>query len=208
MQQYARFITLIGGILAFFCFALPWESNYSGIYLANGEELFITIAFIGSLTIFATGSYLLNRRPRDNSSRISLAILMICLGLLFSTGTFIQLLERGINFITISFIASLVIIGTTIYMLNQQTPWTSFSTLWVLISSCVGLICLFVLFFGRSLDIEINDIEIKKIRYGAFLTATGYILALVGLLCFPETKRNAKSSEGQGKEADPEGDEE
>ncbi|MCE2400296.1 hypothetical protein J4G08_05335 [Candidatus Poribacteria bacterium] len=46
-----------------------------------------------------------------------------------------------------------LIVGAAIYMLNRQTPWKSIPTLVVLISSSIGLICFFILFFSGSLAI-------------------------------------------------------
>ncbi len=188
MNKYSRLITLIGGILAFFSFALPWKHTYSGAMLANGRGWPITLAFIASSIVVGVGYYVLSQKSRDNPRLITLGLTMSGLGLLCWVVTLIQFLESGINFITISFVASLIIIGTAIYMLNQQTPWKSIPTKVLLISSSVGLICFFILFFSGSLAIGSGN-QVDNTRYGASLSAIGFILAIVGLLCFPEKEK-------------------
>ncbi|MDE0086805.1 MAG: hypothetical protein OXU23_13890 [Candidatus Poribacteria bacterium] len=186
MKQYSRFITLTGGILAFFSFALPWKHIYSGAMLANGRGWPITLAFIASSIVVGIGYFVLSQKSRDNPRLITLGLIMSGLGLLCWVVTLIQFLESRINFITISFVASLIIIGITIYTLNRQTPWKSIPTKLLLISSSVGLICFFILFFSGSLAIGSGN-RVDNTRYGASLSAIGYILAMVGLLCFPKS---------------------
>lgn len=206
MKQYSRFITLIGGILAFFSFALPWKHTYSGAVLANDSGWPVALAFIASSIVVGVGYYVLNRKSRDNPQLITLGLIMSGLGLLFSVVTIIQFFESGINFITISFVASLVIIGATVYMFNRQTPWKSIPTTVVLISSSVGLICFLILFFSGSLAIGLGN-RIDNTRYGAFLSAIGYVLAIVGLLCFPQTEDILESNGVQGNGENSDGDE-
>ena len=190
MKQYSHLITVIGGILAFFCFALPWEKAYSGIYLANGTGSLITILLMVSLAIICTNIFLISTKSNVNSWIITAALLLGMLGVYSCIVVFTRHDDSSINFASIAFIASLVIIGATIYMLNRihVKPTDSVGTLptlWVLTSSCVGLCCFLVLFFGDSLDLELNDVSINTTRYGASLTAVGFILAIVGTLCFP-----------------------
>ena len=71
MKQYSRFITVIGGILAFFSFALPWESDLSGAQLANGGGTLITILLVVALAFIGVSIYMLNRYTSWNS-RINL----------------------------------------------------------------------------------------------------------------------------------------
>ena len=186
MKQYSRFITLTGGMLAFFSFALPWKHTYSGAMLANGRGWPITLAFIASSIVVGIGYYVLSQKSRDNPRLITLGLIMSGLGLLCWVVTLIQFLESRINFITISFVASLIIIGITIYTLNRQTPWKSIPTKLLLISSSVGLICFLILFFSGSLAIGSGN-RVDNTQYGASLSAIGYILAMVGLLCFPKS---------------------
>ncbi len=61
MKQYSRFITLAGGVLALFSFALPWDEDYSGVEFANMSFNSITVIFFASLAIIGT-SLVLNRR--------------------------------------------------------------------------------------------------------------------------------------------------
>lgn len=68
MKQYSRYITLAGGILAFFSFSMPWEDEYElGIeYVQDGEFLPI-IVFIASLVVIAIGIYILTQQtPRKS----------------------------------------------------------------------------------------------------------------------------------------------
>ncbi len=186
MKQYSRFITLTGGILAFFSFVLPWKHTYSGAMLANGRGWSITLAFIASSIVVGVGYYVLSQKSRDNPRLITLGLIMSGLGLLCWVVTLIQFLESRINFITISFVASLIIVGIAIYMLNRQTPWKSIPTKLLLISSSIGLLCFLILFFSGSLAIGSGN-RVDNTRYGASLSAIGYILAMVGLLCFPKS---------------------
>ena len=186
MKQYSRFITLTGGMLAFFSFVLPWKHTYSGAMLANGKGWPITLAFIASSIVVGIGYYVLSQKSRGNPQLITLGLIMSGLGLLCWVVTLIQFLESGINFITISFVASLIIVGITIYTLNRQTPWKSIPTKLLLISSSVGLICFFILFFSGSLAIGSGN-RVDNTQYGASLSAIGYIFVMVGLLCFPKS---------------------
>lgn len=206
MKRYSRFITLTGGFLAFFGFALPWKHIYSGAVLANAKGWLNTIAFLASLTIFGISFYLLNRKALGNARLIVLALILSALGIFCCVVTFLQLFEYGINFITISFIASLVIISTTIYMLNRQTPQESLLTLIILISSGVGLCCFLILFFTGSFVVGSGN-RIDNTQYGAFLTAIGYMLVLVSLLCCPQTEDSSGSINEEDDKIEPQGDE-
>ena len=91
MRQYSYFITLAGGCLALFTFALPWKPTYSGAVLANGKGWLITLVFIVSFGIFVTGLCLLNRKPPVSSGLLTLAVLMVCFGFVCGAMSFIQL---------------------------------------------------------------------------------------------------------------------
>lgn len=109
--------------------------------------------------------------------------------------------DVNLNYVAIALIASLSSIGATIYMLNRQTHWKSLPTLWVVISSIVGLCCFLVLMFGETLNIVLNDVHIEELKYGASLTAVGFILAIVGVSCFPNTENNSETDrEGESEE--------
>ena len=56
MKQHSHLITMVGGILSVFCFALPWSNDGSGAILANsGEGTLVTILFIIGPTIICIG---------------------------------------------------------------------------------------------------------------------------------------------------------
>ena len=207
MKKYYQFLTLACGLLAFFGFALPWKHNSSGAVLANGKGWQITIAFIGSLAILGTGLYTLKRKTQGNSRNIPIALSLAAIGFLSCTVTFIEVVNTALNFITISFIAAGVIIGTSIYMLNRLTPEKSLPNTVVLISSGIGLCCFLILFFGGSLTINSN-IRIDNTRYGAFLTAIGYILVFSSQFCYPQTEDVSEPGEEPKDETTPDGDEE
>lgn len=194
MKQNSRFITLAGGILAFFSFVLPWESDYSGIYLANGRGNFTTILLIVAFAFVITSIYLIYRKPDVNPWFIKFPLIIIAvIGIYTCIVTISEAHSRGINFVLLAFVASLVVISASIFMLNRQVPWRSLSTLWILINCIIGLCCYFILFIGESLGIELNDVHIDNVRYGASLTAVGFILAIVGSLCFPITGKSTET---------------
>ena len=248
MQQYSRLITLSGGILAFFCFALPWDADYSGAELANIGKgtliailLFIILAFIGisiymlnrytswnpmskivaltlssiglffyllffeatisgrfvsnisrisaitivfivALAVFGVSVYVANRHVYRTFWRPVLALIVGSIGILSFFIPILVSFDRGINFIMIAFIAALTITSASIFRLIRHPPWKSWSTFLVLISSSVGFCCFLILFLGDSLNIEMGGSRLYSPRYGSFLTAVGYILAMIGVL--------------------------
>lgn len=200
MKQYSRFITLFGGILAFFSLALPWESNYSGLLLANGKGGIITFVFIVSLYIIGMNIYLISTRSHYNSLFITIALIVGLIGTYGSIVNFSGNSDVNINYVTIAFIASWVVIGTSIYMLNRRTHWKSLLRLWVVISSIVGLCCFLVLMFGETLNIVLNDVHVEELKYGASLTAVGFILSIIGSLCFQITENNSETDSEQDSE--------
>ena len=274
MKKHSRFITLIGGILAFFCFALPWDADYSGAELANLGKgtlvailLFLILAFIGisiymlnrytswnpmskivALTLSSIGLFLyllffeatISGRFVSNISRISAVVIVFILALaVFGVSVYVanqhvfriswrQVLalivgsigilscfipillsfDRGINFIIIAFTAALTITGASIFRLIQHPPWKSWSTFLILISSGVGLCCFLILFLGGSLNIEMGDSKLYSPRYGAFLTAVGYIMAMIGVLSLIEKADSPESQSPQEEEVNVGGDEE
>lgn len=193
MKQYSKFVTLTGGILSFFCFALPWESNSSGLYLANGVSGIITIVFIVSLSIICINIYVITVRSNFYPVIITLALIIGLIGVYSSIVVFSRNIDVNINYVTIALFTSLVIIGVTIYRLHRRTSYRSVATLWVVISSIVGLCCFLVLVFGEYLNIVVNDVPIEDVKYGASLTAVGFILAIVGVLCFPSKENDSET---------------
>ncbi len=196
MKEYSRFITLAGGILAFFCFSLPWEKRYSGIDLASSGVDAFTVAVIILLSVIGISLYFLKFPPRMRG-------LVICsFGLSCLWGLFLGFKEpfsfpnRGSSFVTIALMASLVNIGM-ILMLSRQNPWQSLSRTLILFSSSVGFCCFLILSFGLRLDLRIHGVFVSDIRFGAFLTTTGFILAIVGVLETPQVKNNSEYSDEQ-----------
>ena len=185
MKQHSRFISLVGGIIAFFSFALPWESRYSGLELANGLGGVITIVFIVSLFFICINIYLIFAKSNSYHWGNTFVFIIGLVGTYGSIVVFSRNREININYVTIAFIASLVTIGTSIYMLNRQSPYRSLPTLWVLISSFIGFCCFLILMYSEMLNIELNDVHIEELKYGASLTAVGFILSIAGVLETP-----------------------
>ena len=199
MKQHSRFISLVGGIIAFFSFALPWESRYSGLQLANGIGGVITIVFIVSLFFICINIYLIFAKSNSYHLGNTFVFIIGLIGTYGSIVAFSRNREIYINYVTIAFIASLVTIGTSIYMLNRQSPYKSLPTLWVLISSIIGLCSFFILIYGEMLNIVLNNVHIEVIKYGASLSAVGFILSIAGVLETPRRleKDDPKIEESQ-----------
>ena len=270
MKQHSHLIILVGGLLAFFCFALPWSNDDSGALLANsGEGTLVTILLIFSLTLFCISINMLNRyttwKPFSkiialfvthlslffffiivniiigniiSSGRseiltlsqilfstfigniflfiITLVIIGICVYVAnpyvyqeFWRGTLSLILggvsiwlcivvslsikNIGINIFVLSLITALTITGFSIYRLIRQSTWQSWSTFIILISSGVGLCIFLILFFGQSLNLMIGSHSLYNPQYGAFLTAIGYLLAIIGVLSCIETKESQET---------------
>ncbi len=123
MKQYSRLISLVGGVISFFSFALPWVEDSSGFKLANISSSnsnvgFVVIVFIVTLIIIVT-SLILNRQT-FLKVLISRIIVMICCGIglfclsyLFSGqvkiyGNYVRDIQYGAYLNTIGFIISIV----------------------------------------------------------------------------------------------------
>ncbi len=76
--------------------------------------------------------------------------------------------------VRVMFLAALLIIFTSLFLYRESI--VRISKLFVYLSSIVGLICFFVLFFADSWDLDINETN-----YGVFLCAVGFIVAVVGV---------------------------
>ena len=276
MNKYSHALVLIGGIIAFFGFGLPWNSDATGAGIANsGGDTLITIAFIAVFVLLISSIYILKRNSNQNyfsiiatlilSSMIyavittflfgiilvgifditnisplggffvMLLIYILLLGILgvivymidqsffqrywrYVVGLFlgsvslvlglfllIELIEPPgpfhwfeINFIIIAFIAAITTITVSTYRLIHTSGWKSWSTIFVLFSCSIGLLCFLILFLGIGVDL----------KYGAFLTAVGYILSMVGVFCSYETVKSNGSDIPQQEEADLEGEKE
>lgn len=194
MREYARLISLAGGILAFYCFVLPWESSYSGLHLAVGKGGVITTFLIVSLFIIGIYIYWISTKSNFNAFLMTIALFIGLIGTYICLFSFIQNSLVNLNYVTIAFIASLIIICSSIYVLNRQSHWNRSTTLLVVISSIVGFCCFLVMMFGENLNIVVNEIHIENVKYGTSLTAVGFILAIVGVLCFPNTENDSEMS--------------
>ena len=77
----------------------------------------------------------------------------------------------------VALIAAVATIGISVYMLIEQTPWKS--KLPVLISSGIGICCLWVSLFkdGRP---SFGGLE-GTLQFGAFGTIIGFILSIIGV---------------------------
>lgn len=193
MRHYSRYLILAGGVISFVCFALPWKHNFSGAVLANGKGWSVTLPFAMALMIIGTSIYLLKHHLRFSGRTLILALLMGCLGLLLSTVTLIQVVEQALNFVTISFVSSLAIVGFSLYLFDRTSVSDSIPRLGVFICSIVGLCCFLLLFFSGSYVIGSGS-RVDNTRYGAFLTAIGYMTAIIGFLSMENTTVNSVES--------------
>lgn len=289
MNKYSHALVLIGGIIAFFGFGLPWNSDETGADIANsGGDAHITIVFIAIFVLLISSIYILKRNSNKNyfliiiilivSSIIYLMITSFLFGIVlvgifdiirFSTlGAFfvmlliyipllgivgvcvymrdqsffqrywryvvglflgsvslvlgfflvIEIIDSsrfsstshwiGINFIIIAFIAAITTITVSIYRLIHISGWKSWSTFFVLFSCSVGLLCFLILFLGAGLNWKIDGDYLDNPQYGAFLSAVGYILSMVGVFCSYETVKRNESDIPQQEEAHLEGENE
>lgn len=83
------------------------------------------------------------------------------------------------SLITIAFIASIVIVGINLYMLNRRTPWKS--RVPTLISSGIGLAILLEHQFVYVKIIEKSDINFSLNEFGFWGTIIGFAIAVVGV---------------------------
>ena len=125
----SRFITPAGGVIALFCFFMPW----------------VKISCMGTTT--------------------------------HVSGFDLATKSGGEDLIMVALIAAVAIIGISVYMLIQQTPWKS--KLPVFISSGIGICCLWVSLFkdGRP---NFGGLE-GTLQFGAFGTIIGFILSIIGV---------------------------
>ncbi len=113
-----------------------------------------------------------------------------------TSGIYLANSDAG-GFIVISFIVCLVVILTSLIGMSRNL---------VIVSCCIGLFCLFTLFFGGKLDIVIDGVYSHEIQFGAFLTAVGFFLAIAGVLDLSKTKGSSEANDEYGNEESPEGD--
>ncbi len=188
MKQYSRYLALAGGIIAFFSFALPWVGIYSGVELANDGlhvSIFLFLIFLGLLGFGIYEYYSMSL----TLGTILIFIGFFCLLILLKVLPVVVKEHGGSPFITFAFFTSLVIIGVSI-LLNRQDNLHSFSRVFLLINSCIGLCCFLIVVFSLNFDLKIAGTLNSGIKYGAFLTAIGFILSIVGVFESPKRSRN------------------
>ncbi len=195
MKEYSRFIVLGIGLLSFFSFALPWKHTYSGIVLVNGPGWLTTLVLIGSLFILGLGIFYLKRTP-VNPRSITLGLLLCGLGPLLSVASIINLINERINFISISFVSTIIIIVCSVFLLTHNNPNESLLKRIILTCSIVGLACFLILAFSGGYLLDSQQ-KIDNTKYGAFLTAICYILIILKLIYKPQQETHSDSTEDQ-----------
>ncbi len=186
--------SLAGGILAFFSFTLPWVDQASGVISVKFGAWQASSAIVLSLVVVVIGIYLLSRESGIKAPLISLSLIMIFAGGIFFVVTLLYLVNTevyiGVNVCAISFIASIIVLGTIILMFNQGTRsiplLRNLAIIGCCVGCCVGLCCFLVLFYMDKYAFGI-EYENAMIKYGAFLTAIGYMIVIVGQLLYPES---------------------
>ena len=184
MRNYSRYITLIGGLLAFFSFALPWVSVDSGVELVIGGFHPVLVILIVFFALIGFGIYVFRSISR------ALGIILIAFGLFFFLilwSVFFEVVkdvDHGSSYITYAFFMSIIIIGTSL-MLNRQGHLHSFARVFVCINAGIGLLCFLIVVFSLNLDLKIEGTLNSQIKYGAFLTAVGFMLSIAGVFETP-----------------------
>ena len=195
MKEYSRFIVLGVGLLAFFSFALPWKHTDSGIVLVNGLGWLTTLVLIGSIFILGLGILSVKTTP-VNPRSITLGLLLCGLGPLLSIASIINLINERINFITISFVSTIIIIVCSVFLLTHNNPNESLLKRIILTCSIVGLACFLILAFSGGYLLDSQQ-KIDNTKYGAFLTAICYILIILKLIYKPQQETHSDSTEDQ-----------
>ncbi len=177
MKKYSLLITLIGGLLAFFCFALPWDADYSGAELANlGKGTLVAILLFLILAFIGISIYMLNRYTSWNPMSKIVALTLSSIGL-FSyllffeatiSGRFVSNISR-ISAVVIVFVLALAVFGVSVYVANRHVFLTSWRPVLALILGSIGILSCFIPILV-SFDRGINFIMIAFI---AALTITG-----------------------------------
>lgn len=200
MRRYSRYITLAGGLLAFFSFTLPWVGVYKGVGLAIGgfhPILIILMIFLGLIGFGIFSSQSIVKKLRVVIIVFGLFFFLSLLSIFF--GELIDV-DYGSSFVTIAFFMSLIIIGTSL-MLNRQWHLHSLARKFVFINAGIGLLCFLIVVFSLNLDLKIAGTFNSQIKYGAFLTAIGFILSIFGVL---ETSNGfEKDMNIEGNQSDP-----
>lgn len=195
MKEYSRFIVLGVGLLAFFSFALPWKHTYSGIVLVNGPGWLTTLVLIGSIFILGLGILSVKTTP-VNPRSITLGLLLCGLGPLLSIASIINLINERLNFITISFVSTMIVIVCSVILLTHKNPNESLLKRIILTCSIVGLACFLILAFSGGYLLDSQQ-KIDNTKYGAFLTAICYILIILRLIYKPEKETGSDTTADQ-----------
>lgn len=193
MSTYSRYIALIGGLLAFFSFALPWIETYSGVELVISGFHPVLVILTVFIALIGFGIYVCRSISR------ALGIVIIAIGLFFFLlllsifFEFVKNVDRGSSYITVTFFMSLIITGTSL-LLDRQGHLHSFAKVFVFINAVIGLFCFLIVVFSLNLELEIAGSFNSEIKYGAFLTAVGFILCIFSVLEMPQRLENADTN--------------
>ena len=100
-----------------------------------------------------------------------------CMGTTHKISGFDLTKVEGQDLIIVVLIAAVATTGISVYMLIERTPWKS--KLPVLISSGIGICCLWISLFkdGRP---SVGGLE-ATLQFGAFGTIIGFILSIIGV---------------------------
>ncbi len=104
------------------------------------------------------------------------------------------------SFVTLAFLATIVIIGICIYMVNQKTPWKARNL--VLICSGIGLGCLLLTFLlvmviGYSGLRSIGNTTYTSngdIQFGGLGTAIGFVIIFLGAWNIPKPNASTENN--------------
>lgn len=207
MKQYSQLITLIGGILTFVCFALPWEGDLSGAQLANGGGTLVTILLIAALTFICISIYILNRSTSWNLMSKIVALILSGIGLFLYllffeatiSGRFTSNISR-ISAVVIVFVLALAVFGVCVYVANRHVFRTSWRPVLALIVGSIGILSCFIpiltsfygginfilIAFFAALTITSVSIFrlIRQPPWKSWSTSLVLISSSVGLCCF------------------------
>lgn len=189
MRNYLHYITLAGGLLAFFSFALPWVGIYSGVELAISGFNFILVILMIPFGLIVVGIFTFQSISKMQGTiviAIALFFFLLLFRVLFEV---VNDNDFGSSYITIAFFMSLFIIGSSL-MLNRQGNWHSFARVFVLTNAAVGIFCFLIVVFSLNLNLKIEGSLNPAIKYGAFLTVVGFILSIAGVLETPYRFKN------------------
>lgn len=126
MKKNSANITLYGGFISFFSFALPWQGNYTGAHLANsGVATIITGTLICMFVIIAMSFSTLNKETSWNTVSKLFVLITSCVVLLivifFLDRSFTKysviILRLGLNIFILLFI--LLLFGIIVYITNR-----------------------------------------------------------------------------------------